>query len=172
MVELDVIDWPKHTVRTLEAKDANVPRDDPRWPKTCECGHEFTASDHWQIFTDTIYKRADTGEEVSIRVSEPGMMWDAWWMPDCYKGADGRCLVVVCPDRHEWMIDGVASNCTMRDDRNHRCWVRHGEPPNLTVDKDVRPETTPSAATTCEAGAGSIQTSNYHGFLRGGVFVQ
>jgi hypothetical protein len=173
MVEFDVIERPARTMITLDAKgDSLVSRDDPRWPKACECGHQFTEAGRWQIFTDTIYRRVDTGEECSIRVKVPGMMWDAWWMPDCYKGADGRCLVVVCPGGHEWMIDSVASNCTMRDDRNHRCWIRHGEPPSLTVDKNIDPASNPSAATTCAAGAGSIQTPNYHGFLRGGVFVQ
>jgi hypothetical protein len=88
-------------------------------------------------------------------------------MSDSDKGPDGRCLVVVCPNGCEWMIDGPASNCTMPQDRgpfssSHRCWVRHGEPPNITVDK---------AGRTCAAGAGSIQAGDYHGFLRDGAFT-
>jgi len=59
------------------------------------------------------------------------------------------------------MIDSRASNCTLPDDNVHKCWVRHGEAPNFTVDKN---------GATCAAGAGSIQTSNWHGFLRNGVF--
>jgi hypothetical protein len=71
-------------------------------------------------------------------------------------------LVVVCPDGHWWNIDSRASNCTMKEDKTHRCWVRHGDPPNITVDKD---------GATCNAGAGSIQTPGWHGFLRNGELV-
>lgn len=42
-----------------------------------------------------------------------------------------------------------------------RCWVRHGEPPIVTVNKD---------GLTCAAGAGSIGIGGgeryYHGFLQ------
>ena len=71
-------------------------------------------------------------------------------------------LAVVCPDRHIWVIDSRARNCTMPTDKRHRCWVRHGSPPNITVDKD---------GVTCQAGAGSIQTPDWHGFLRNGQLV-
>ena len=47
--------------------------------------------------------------------------------------------------REEWDIDGRANNCSMLEDRTHRCWVRHGEPPDVTVDKD---------GPTCTAGRG------------------
>jgi hypothetical protein len=57
------------------------------------------------------------------------------------------------------MIDSRASNCTLPNDREHKCWIRHGTPPDLTVDKNGK---------TCAAGAGSIQLGNYHGFLRNG----
>jgi hypothetical protein len=97
-----------------------------------------------------------------LRDAMPGAMWDADWMPDRFKGPDGRCLVVVCPDGYQWMIDGQASNCTRPDDSEHKCWVRHGEPPNITVDKN---------GNTCQAGGGSIGTSGYHGFLRDGSFT-
>jgi hypothetical protein len=100
---------------------------------------------------------------------EPG---DIFWVDDhvgkettwCWSNCDGRHLYVVCPDGHTWNVDGRASNCTMRDDREHRCWVRHGDPSSgpITVDKNGR---------TCAAGAGSIDTGAYHGFLRGGVLV-
>jgi hypothetical protein len=40
--------------------------------------------------------------------------------------------------------------------------VRHGEAPNITVDKN---------GVTCGAGAGSIQCGSYHGFLRNGELV-
>jgi hypothetical protein len=137
-------------------------RDDPRWPVACPCGYAFGPDDQWQEWSEALYRRADTGELVTIRGAPDGAMWDAWWMPDwSHRGPDGRCLVVKCPGGHDWMVDSRASNCTMPDDDEHRCWVRHGEPPAITVGKD---------GPTCAAGAGSIQCGGYHGFLRAGVF--
>lgn len=72
-------------------------------------------------------------------------------------------LYVVCPDGVWWDIDSRSNNCTMRTDKIHHCWVRHGTPPNITVDKN---------GATCNAGAGSIQTGSWHGFLRNGELVQ
>jgi hypothetical protein len=136
---------------------------DPRWPKACSCGREFADADERQVFTELIYQRSDTGEFTAIRDAPPGAMWDAWWMAESWSGADGRCLMVRCPDGHDWMVDGQASNCTMPHDHVHKCWVRHGEPPNITVDKN---------GVTCAAGAGSIQTPKWHGFLRNGELVE
>lgn len=84
-------------------------------------------------------------------------------------GADGLAVVCIVPrttppdvcQRGWWFIDGRANNCTKPDDGEHRCWVRHGtvgQP--LTIDK---------AGLTCDAGAGSIQMANWHGFLQNGV---
>jgi len=94
---------------------------------------------------------------------QPG---DMFWVT--FAG-DGKCstheppcerhLHVVLPNDHWWDIDGRASNCTLKDDKAHRCWVRHGEPPTITVDKN---------GLTCSAGAGSIQADDYHGFLQNG----
>lgn len=72
-------------------------------------------------------------------------------------------LMVVTPDGHWWDIDSRAGNCTKPEDKYHHCWVRHGKPPDITVDKN---------GITCDAGAGSIQTPKWHGFLRGGYLVQ
>lgn len=74
---------------------------------------------------------------------------------------DGPVLSVMTPGG-VWRIDSRASNCTMPYDYEHRCWVRHGTPPLVTVDKD---------GNTCAAGAGSIQCGDYHGFLRDGKLV-
>jgi hypothetical protein len=135
-------------------------RDDPRWPSRCECGYEFTPDDPWQEWEDRLYCRSDTGELVTLRDAPDGAMWDAGWYP--WKGPDGRSLVVKCPGGSDWTIDGRASNCTLPGDNEHRCWVRHGDVPQITVDKN---------GLTCAAGAGSIQAGNYHGFLRNGVFT-
>lgn len=76
--------------------------------------------------------------------------------------ADGPNLHVILPNRQPWNIDSRASNCTMPYDYTHRCWVRHGEPPNVTVDKN---------GLTCAAGAGSIMAADYHGFLQNGALT-
>jgi hypothetical protein len=101
---------------------------------------------------------------------EPGCMYYASWYDcrargHCYRGwtnCDGRHLYVVLPNGHEWDIDSRASNCNRPDDTEHRCWVRGGEPPNVTAGKD---------GNTCSAGAGSIASGDYHGFLRDGVLT-
>lgn len=71
----------------------------------------------------------------------------------------GQHLHVVLPNGFTWDIDSRASNCTLPNDRLHRCWVRTGEPPRVTVGK---------SGVTCSTGAGSIQAGDYHGFLRNG----
>ncbi|MGH8260470.1 MAG: hypothetical protein ACREUG_12360, partial [Steroidobacteraceae bacterium] len=150
------------------APPSGVAHEDPRWPAKCEgCDYRFTDQDRWQDFTRQIYIDRATGREYTLDEHVPGMMWDASWMHENWKGPDGRCLVVVRPNGREWMIDSQASNCTMKQDvgpfaSTHRCWVRHGEPPNITVDK---------AGRTCAAGAGSIQAGDYHGFLKAGQFT-
>lgn len=73
-------------------------------------------------------------------------------------GPDGRTLFVVTPGG-VWNVDERASNCTLPNDNEHYCWVRHGIPPMVTVDK---------VGKTCAAGAGSIMMGKYHGFLRNG----
>lgn len=147
------------------SSDAATPEElaDPRWPTKCDyCEHVFSGEAR-QIFCQSLYRRADTGEETTLHEAPPGAMWDAvWFRHPQHKGPDGRCLVVRCPDGHDWMIDSRASNCTLPKDNVHKCWVRHGEPPNITVDKK---------GVTCSAGAGSIQTPKWHGFLRDGFLV-
>lgn len=73
---------------------------------------------------------------------------------------DGDAVVCVLPDGHHWHIDSFANNCTKPDDKEHRCWVRHGSKPGVIhVDKN---------GLTCSAGAGSIATPEFHGFLHNG----
>jgi hypothetical protein len=141
------------------------PHDDPRWPKRCRCGYEFVEEDEWQVFPDGMMKRTDTGEEVGLREAPAGAMWYATWMPaGMYwdNKTDTDHLTVRLPDGTDWCVDSRANNCTLPNDRTHRCWVRHGVPPNVTVAKD---------GNTCSAGAGSIKSPNWHGYLRGGELV-
>lgn len=147
------------------------PHDDPRWPASCElgCGYRFADSDVWQLFGWHEYSGG--GQTFTLCHGEVpvGAMYDASWMPDLWKGSDGICLVVMCPQREgdyamEWMVDSRASNCTLPQDKVHKCWVRHGDPrtERVTVDKN---------GVTCVAGAGSIQIGDWHGFLRDGELV-
>lgn len=111
-----------------------------------------------------------TGEEYYSLAQVPvGAMWYADWYlgleHEPFKGPDGHCLVVKLPNGHEWVIDGPCSNCTDREDYlrgGHKCWVRHGTAPRITVDK---------LGKTCDAGGGSIQSGSFHGFLRNGELV-
>lgn len=155
------------TTWSVPGHDLDAYRDDPRWPTKCaHCEYVFTDDDERQVFRDRLYRRTDTGEEIGHRTMDhtPGAMWDATYYP--WKGPDGRSLMAVCPDGHAWNIDGRASNCTLPDDTSHRCWLRTGDVPNVTVSKEG-----PPGWTTCAAGAGSIGTPGYHGFLQKGRFT-
>lgn len=149
--------------------------DAPRWPQVCSkgCGYAFAPDDHWQDWQEQIYERTDTGakrvlhtgapaQELGIPAAEPGACWDAWWMPSARR-VDGMYLMVRLPDNHDWAVDSQASNCT-RPGEDHQCWVRSGDPREckVTVGKD---------GNTCSAGAGSIGSPNWHGFLRNGQLV-
>lgn len=135
------------------------------WPTHCACGYEFSAYDEWQEFCRRIYRRVDTGEEMTLAAAPVGAVWNADWFIEkrsegFYVGPDGRCLVVKTPGG-EWMIDSRANNCTMPDDDTHKCWVRHGRPEDGTLHVDKNGH-------TCAAGAGSILCGSYHGFLHHG----
>ena len=143
---------------------AMVDHADPRWPTHCaKCGYAFEDSDEWQVSQRRVYVRSDTGEEISASpyALPVGAVIDAHWHGR--KGADGRALQVMTPGG-PWLIDSRASNCTLPQDDEHRCWVRHGRPEDgtLHVDKD---------GPTCAAGAGSIQVGAYHGFLHHGALT-
>lgn len=102
--------------------------------------------------------------------NHPGDMYWAPWLHDegfCIywdncKDPRGHLIVVMPNNDGYWDTDSRASNCTMKEDKTHRCWVKHGEPPNITVDKQGH---------TCKAGAGSIQMIHWHGYLRNGELV-
>lgn len=142
---------------------------DERWPTACErCGAAATPDARRQVFRRTLYAPPSGGTPDVIK---PGDMYYADWYP-CAEGSphcihgwtncDGKHLMVTLPDEHPWDTNGRASNCGSPQDKTHRCWVRHGRPELgevVHVDK---------AGHTCSAGAGSISTSKYHGFLHNG----
>ena len=146
---------------------------DKAWPTTCDHFSAQVPEDkldrelprdqrvHRQVFRKTRFN-------TTSGLPEPGDMFYV----DFFHGDDGHCfrwdnctgphLYVILPNGDEWDVEGRASNCTLPKDRTHRCWVRHGEPPNVTVDKGGH---------TCRAGAGSIGSNDYHGFLQGGTLT-
>lgn len=138
---------------------------DPLWPTTCDsCEYTFSGVDCWQPWQQRLFRRTDTGELLTLRDAPEGAMWDAWWLPNDYRGPDGIALTVQCHGKHAWHVDSRASNCGRPDDKAHKCWIRHGDPRecHVTVDKD---------GDTCSAGAGSILVPGWHGFLRDGQLV-
>lgn len=147
----------------------DIARTDPRWPKTCEkCGREFPDEAPWQVMQEELYRRVDTGEIIAHRFLPPG----ALYLNEVRRefgsvfpggGPDGLVLNAVCPGGARWCIDSRANNCTMPKDEKHRCWVRHGDPRTGPVHVDKN-------GLTCKAGAGSIKTGNWHGFLDHGYF--
>lgn len=106
---------------------------------------------------EQIWKRMDNGEKMRFSDFPVGAMWFEN-IPFYPKGLNGQSLFVRTPGG-DWNIDSRASNCTMKNDDVHRCWCRHGDAPNITVNK---------IGDTCSAGGGSIQMCDYHGFLVNG----
>lgn len=162
----------------LPGGDAH-PHDDARWPTHCPCGYAFVVDDNFYLDRNNLYRRSDTGELTTLCAAPPGAMWDAIWYRSHgaggpWTGPDGLSLVVRLPNGSDWCPDQQASNCT-RDQygpkeidgrlwdkawlgRTHYCWVRHGDPRAGTIHVDKNGD-------TCAAGAGSIVSGNYHGFL-------
>jgi len=146
----------------------DCPHDDPRWPRKCDrCDFVFGERGRWQHVVERLFRRGDNGGLCTLKEAPVGAMYYADWMPKSVGGPDGRYLMVVCPGNHPWSVDGQASNCTTRQGPDaypkHKCWIRHGTPPDITVDKNGK---------TCAAGAGSIVVPGWHGFLRNGWLEQ
>lgn len=135
------------------------------WQPVCKCGArppEDLAPDKRTRFSGTTFLfNTPSGKP------EPGNIYEAPWYHNhgcCpWDNCDGRHLICILPNGHEWHMTGRASNCTMKQDRLHRCWVIREESPGVFhVDKTGR---------TCAAGAGSIMAGKYHGFLHHGVLT-
>lgn len=140
---------------------------DPRWPTHCAtCGYAFVEDDEWQVFCDRLYLRTDDpAQETTLRDAPAGAMWRSPWEARFWHSQDaGDPICVKLPDGTDWCVDSQATNCNWpggdRKQDQHHCWPRQGEPPDVSVNKDFSP--------TCTAGAGSIASPGYHGFLRNG----
>lgn len=133
-----------------------------------------------QIFRTRVYEAADgvrvwrtmgpdafkPGDLHYVRWHEPGQCHHGWTNCD---GNHLVCYVPGGPTADQWDIDGRASNCGSPNDTTHRCWVRNGDPSKgelVHVDKGPRGHI---SSTTCTAGAGSIGTPRWHGFLHRGI---
>lgn len=178
-VDEEWVDWPRgdegkttKVRRSYDAKD--WPADG--FPTVCErCGLEMDKPER-QIFTDEIYvvKTGDRAGELFVRRELPvGAMFNIDYYNDIpdWCGRDGLALNIVTPGG-EWHVDSRASNCTLPDDHEHRCWVRSGDPRTgyCHVDKDS------TVQRTCQAGAGSIWINkdgprDWHGFLYRGFLI-
>jgi hypothetical protein len=107
------------------------------------------------------------GEAVELKPGDV-FFWGIHGSSECpyWDDCSGQHLYAVCPNGGWWDVDSRASNCSKKDDRKHRCWVRHGNPARGELDVDK------NGGVTCAAGAGSIQCGNYHGFVQGFAFVR
>lgn len=150
------------------------------YPTLCDCGYVFGKDTRRHILRRRLLITAQ-GEEVPWENLQPGDLFylnidrgDEHYCHGRWTNCDGNHLHCVLPGGHHWDIDSRASNCTMKEDTVHRCWVRHGDPsrmlpvgPNgimrngvIHVDKN---------GLTCRAGAGSIVVPAFHGFLHHGM---
>jgi hypothetical protein len=79
---------------------------------------------HWQVFQDQIYRRADTGEEYTLRDAPPGAMYIATWH-------DNHLRVCLPPNGgHDyWDVDGPS--------KNGNGWTRSGDLPNVTANPSI-----------------------------------
>lgn len=140
------------------------PVSDPAWPTACDkCGAELSDDNSTRHSGGrTLFKRYDNGEPIEPYKVVGAVIEDREYGPF---GHDGRSLICTVPGPHPWHIDSRANNCTMPKDDVHRCWVRTGKPEDgtLHVGKSA------PGQTTCKAGAGSIQTGQWHGFLHHGA---
>jgi hypothetical protein len=146
-------EWPTH----CSDCGAEVPAEGPRLTDVGQSGIVL----HHQVFTTSLYN-TPSGKP------EPGdLYWSRWHQGNkCpfWDNCDGLHLWAILPNGDHWDIDSRASNCTMRDDRTHRCWIRHGSPEEGTIHVDKNGH-------TCAAGAGSIAVEGWHGFLHHGQFT-
>lgn len=136
---------------TVPAQDPRRRRNDPPWPVECSCGYRFTRDDPKQVNLHLLFRRGDTGELVTLRDAPPGAMWDAKWIRvQAWRGPDGRCLMVRCPNGQDWTIDGTSTSGGR--------WSRTGFPPDITVSPSI-------------AIGHPDDPAFYHGHLTNGVFT-
>jgi hypothetical protein len=121
----------------------------------------FDDTGRWEDVGDNVRKRMFRDRETGAETTRLPVGALFFPLPGMYAHGSLVCIIPCSSGTHWWCIDHRASNCTMPDDNEHRCWVRHGEDGDVIhVDKN---------GTTCAAGAGSIMVDGFHGFLHHGV---
>ena len=110
----------------------NWPHDDPRWPKVCACGYEFTPDDRWQRNDRRVYRLPD-GAEFALwgsfgKVAPPGTMIRADWY-DRFTDQPGESWLVSLPDGGEWITTQQATGGGY--------WTVTGTPPLITVSPSI-----------------------------------
>jgi hypothetical protein len=160
-----------------------TPHDDPRWPTHCErgCGYEFTPDDHYQDWTEPLYRRADDGElrvlhwsmvPTCAPTAEPGAMWHAFWHERWQEGGGG--ILSLNPDRPR---DGIILQvrCPYMDDRSPsrggQDWgVDHASSSGGYWTRTGDPRDPPSLSASPSIAIGVPGSSGYyHSFLTNGV---
>jgi hypothetical protein len=102
------------------------PHDGARWPRSCACGYRFAPEDEWQVFVTRLWRNPRTGEEYPLRDAPVGAMWYADWTGP--KGPDGHALAVMTP-AGPWLVERPTADGVF--------YVRHGAPPDVTVEQPV-----------------------------------
>lgn len=160
--------WNEKCGKTLSGRHERIHLGATEWEQVtkekiqvCDCcGAPF--------FADTARTQYDTPSGHL----EPGCLYWVDDLPENYfwDNHHGPHLHAIVPSGAHWNIDSRASNCDKKEDKNHRCWVRTGTIPNITVGK---------GGNTCGAGAGSIWANKdagppleWHGFLQNGEWIK
>lgn len=139
--------------------------------KACAaCGKPVSPSWSFSGCLTRLWRRED-GDPLDLRSAPEsfghGAAWESPWLARLFESywdnwPEGRAPLQILTPGGVWMPDSRANNCTLPNEKTHRCWVLHGDGLRLTADK---------AGHTCSAGAGSILAGGWHGFLRDGMLV-
>lgn len=110
-----------------------------RAPLACRCGYLFGPDDPIEGYRHRLYTDRrpvhEGGWRGILADAPPGALWLADWYPESWRGPDGHCLVLQLPDLTAFVLDapyGLAG-----EDLGLDRYRRTGEPPELTVDREV-----------------------------------
>jgi hypothetical protein len=155
------IDYPMFHAENIVEASSQIGVEPGFFPNICHsCGVAAPEDANRAHFFGYLY-------DTDTMMPEPGDLyfWEhdegncpAEWMP-----CNGAHLIAVLPDGSERDLDGRDPRCAAPENSLHRCWIRKGDPPYLTVSKQGR---------TCGEGAGGITGSDWFGYLRNGYFQQ
>jgi hypothetical protein len=128
--------WPMRDDRPVYLTKAEIfgliPKDDPRWPRSCSCGYRFADGDKRQFNPAALFRRSDNDELVTLAAAPAGAMWNAEW--NALQGPDGISLMVRTPGG-EWPVDGPSYEGGKV--KRRRGWSRSGAIPDVTVNPSI-----------------------------------